>query len=90
MTNSYPKVMKDSVKIWLNDPITKTYLQCLNFYSEQLKESRAIGGFVDAESNDATIRRLFLNMGAEDATNTLASPYELMSAYNMIEGNVDE
>jgi len=84
MSDRYPRVLKDSVEIWLNDPITKTYLKSLEFYLEQLQETRQQGGFVNDTSNDLTLRRLFQNLGAEQAIRHASEPMQMLSNYELL------
>ena len=89
MTDSYPKMTIDEIEIWLASEVTKTYLQSLTFYKEQLAEARASGAFV-GDTHDKTIERLYRKLGAEQAVSDFLSPIDLMNNYNLVRRSIDE
>ena len=83
MVDNYPRVPRDLVEIWLNDPTTKAFLQCTAWYQEQLSEARASSAFVGA-THDKTIENLYRNLGAEEAAKFLTHPMHVLENYGII------
>lgn len=89
MTDSYPKQTIDEIQIWLKSDVTQTYLQCLEWYSQQLSEVRQKALF-KSDTHDKTIENLYRNLGADEALGFLADPIQLMSNYEVIRRSIDE
>ncbi len=47
---AYQKITQAQIEIWLNDPVTKTHLQCLWWSAEQIRELMGKGEFIDRKS----------------------------------------
>ena len=46
----YPQITQDQLEVWLNNPVTKTYLQSLYFSHSQEKEAIGNGSCLNKES----------------------------------------
>lgn len=86
MADSHPRLAPDSIELWLQDPVTKAYLQSLQWYIEQLRDVRNSVSFA-GQSNDETVNNLYRNLGAEQAAVFLSSPFVVLDNYGLVEGD---
>lgn len=50
----YKQTTRDQREIWLSDPVTIAYLDCLSYYREQVEKTLAKGDFIDPRNVDLT------------------------------------
>jgi len=51
---NYKQITQDQLELWLNNPVTKTYLQCLWWSQDQIKEIMGNGNLIDRSSMENT------------------------------------
>lgn len=63
MEDKHKRISQDQLDIWMDNPVTRTYLQCLEWSAEQISEVLSKGGLVNPENNDHTSNRIHLALG---------------------------
>ena len=71
--------------IWLDNPVTKTYLQCLEWSGEQIAEILGNGGFVDSTNNDRTSNQIHSALGEKEGLIKAGNPNGLLITHEMLE-----
>ena len=80
----YPQVTEIQVEIWLGDPVTKTFIQCLDWSRLDAQEQAGSGELVDSSSADLTHALLHRSLGLQDAYTKLSDPGTVLEYYEMI------
>ena len=88
MADSYPRISRDGIRLWLEQPETKAFLQCLAWYREQLEDVRKAAGFV-ADTHDKTTENLYRNLGADQCAGDFERAESLLEMYGLIEEGDD-
>ena len=63
MTDKHKRITQTQYDIWIDDPTTKTYLQCLKWSAEQIAESLGNGAGIDTSNNDLSMNQISTAMG---------------------------
>jgi hypothetical protein len=50
----HKQVTPEQLDIWLSDPVTKAYLECVNYCLEQAQKALADTGFIDPHNTSLT------------------------------------
>ncbi len=77
----YKQVTPDQLDIWLSDPVTKSYLDCLNYCYEQLRKQLADGANVDPANSCATQYKSGYSSGARDMLKEAMNPQHILGTY---------
>ena len=73
------------IEIWLDNPVTKTYLQCLEWSGEQIREALGKGGYVDSDNNDRTCNHVHSALGEAEGLAKAGSPQAILNTHEMLE-----
>ena len=73
------------MEIWLDNPVTNTYLQCLEWSGEQIGEVLSRGGFVDSTNNDHTSNQIHSAMGRRHGLSEACDPTAILAIHKMLE-----
>ena len=83
-TPQYPQVTQEQIDLWLTNPVTKTYLQCLEWFNADVIDEASTGSIVDTASADVTHAMIHMNLGHQQGLNTAMNHQELLSRYDMV------
>jgi regulatory protein YycI of two-component signal transduction system YycFG len=85
MDDKYPRVTQNQLEIWLSNSVTISYLNCLKFYQESVKDSTNKGEGFDMENNDKTCNMLYFREGLKEGYRIAGEPENLLNHYEMLE-----
>ena len=80
----YPQLTEPQVEIWLAQPVTKTFLQCLQWKWLDVRDQAGVGALVDSSNADMTHALLHRALGQQDGYAEAGQPETLMDHYEMI------
>ena len=80
----YPQITPAQLEIWMDSPVTKTYLQCLEWSADQIKEILGNGGMIDSSNSDLTHARLHSALGEKTGLLRATDPDIVMRTHKMI------
>ena len=83
-TPQYPQVIPEQIQLWLNDPVTKVYLQCLDWFKEEVNESASNGSIVDSSCADLTHAMIHQNLGQQQGLTSAIGYQSLFARFGMI------
>ena len=96
----YPRISQAQLEIWLDSPVTKVYLQSLQWSADQIREVLGKGGFINSSNSDLTFSGIHSALGEikglEEAGGVLEESGEdyrkervinLLNKYQMIKGD---
>ena len=86
----YPQLTGPQVEIWLNDPATKTLLQCFKWYVSDIQDEVNSGSFVDRTNNDTTCNNFHAMQGRKEAFELSGDAVSVLTRYAMIEEAKDD
>ena len=90
LRDKYPRITQDQISIWLADPVTKTYFQCLHWMKEDVMDDMGKGGCIDSTNSDHTFAKSNVNLGYQQGL-TYAYDYKLLfNRFAMVELPVKE
>jgi len=81
----YPQITEDQLEIWLSSSVTQTYLQCLNWFLEDVKDEANDDKLVDSSNSDLTFANIHVNMGHKQGLRSAMDYKTLMNRLEMIE-----
>ena len=90
MTDKHKRITQAQFDIWINDPTTKTYLQCLKWSAEQMAEVIGNGGFIDSSNNDITVNQLYDSLGIKSGLLQAADPKPILTIHQLLEEEEEE
>lgn len=88
MTNpedKHQRISQAQFEIWLENPVTLVYLQCLEWSAEQITEILGNGGYVDSNNNDRSMNMLHSATGEQGGLKKAGIPRGIMDAHRMLE-----
>ena len=85
MTDQYQRLTQAQVEIWLDDPVSKIYVQCLGWAVEQVKEQLANGSFIDSENNDLSMNKTHSAYGTQYGLEQASNLKQVLVDKGMIE-----
>jgi len=80
----FPQVTEAQVELWQASPVTKTFLQCLEWKRLDNVDSAGTGKLVDSSSADLTHALLHRSLGQQDAYTEAQRTEQLLDFYEMI------
>ena len=83
--DEYPRVTQAQLEIWLDSPVTKTYLQCLKWSAEQITEAMGSGVFIDFHNADTTFGAMRDAIGHRNGFMKSSDPTEQLNKHEMLE-----
>ena len=85
MTDKHKRFSQAQMEIWLDNPVTKIYLQCLEWSGEQAEEIAGNGSVIDIGNNDRSMNSIHSLFGQKIGLTTASKPIALFNAHQMIE-----
>lgn len=85
MEDKHKRVTQAQYDLWYDNPVTKTYLQCLKWSSEQQQEVVGNGGFIDTSNNDKSMNQIQYALGHASGLQSSCEPLNHLSVHQMIE-----
>lgn len=80
----FPQVTEAQVELWQASPVTKTFLQCLEWKRQDTVDAAGSGKLTDSSSADLTHALLHRALGQQDAYTEGQRCEELLEFYQMI------
>lgn len=80
----FPQVTEAQVELWLASPVTKTFLQCLEWKRLDTVDQAGTGKLTDSSSADLTHALLHRALGQQDAYTGAQRCEQLLEFYEMI------
>lgn len=80
----FPQITEPQMEIWLASPVTKAYLQCLEWKRADNRDAAGSGKLVDSASADVTHAMLHRALGQQDGYLEAGKPETLLDFYEMI------
>lgn len=80
----YQQIPQALIDLWLANPVTRSFVQCLEFKRLDSVDAAGSGKLVDSSNSDLTHATLHRELGHQDAYTELQQPAELLHFYNMI------
>lgn len=80
----YPQVTDTQVELWLANPVTRVFVQCLGWKNADSVEAAGTGKVTDSSSADMTHAMLHRSFGHQDAFKEAADPERMLEFYQMI------
>ena len=77
----YKQVSPEQVDLWLNDPVTKAYLEAVNYCKTAVEERMHNGTLLDPRNNDLTCYNLAYSRGQRDLLLETESPLLFLAKY---------
>jgi len=74
----YKQVTPEQLEIWLNDPVTKAYRECLEFLRTKVVMEGGSGKFIDPANNDLTCHNMAVSLGKQEAYAEALDPAQLL------------
>lgn len=81
---NYPQITEPMVEIWLAQPVTKTFMQCLAWKWLDVRDQAGTGALIDSGNADLTHALLHRALGQQDAYAEAQMPESLLDHYEMI------
>lgn len=88
MEDKYPRISKDQLDLWLESPVTKVYLQCLEWSVEQISEVLGEGTWV-SDNNDKSMNVINRALGEKNGLLTAGKPESILRVHEMMEEECD-
>lgn len=85
MEDKYKRVTQAQFDLWIDNPVTKTYLQCLEWSAEQIAESLGKGSNVDSSNNDLSMNIIHSRLGEKVGLLKAANPIDQFITHEMLE-----
>lgn len=82
--HEHPQVTRVSLEIWMHDPTTQKYLQCLAWYVEQSVEHMGNGGCVK-DTAEQTYRASSVNLAVREALTGCQDVEDILNGHDMLE-----
>ena len=80
----FPQITEPQLEIWLVSPVTKAYLDCLEWKRADSIAAAGSGKLVDSSSADMTHGLLHRELGKQDGWLEAGKPEMLLDFYEMI------
>lgn len=77
----YKQVSPEQVDLWLNDPVTKAYLEAVNYCKTAVETRMHSGGLIDPQNNDLTCYNLTYSRGQRDLLLETEDPVSFLAKY---------
>ena len=85
MEDRFKRLSKTQVEIWLDDPVTKYHLMCLENQVSDVEDIVNSGQIQDPTNNDLTCHRLSFYEGQKTGYRASMAPEVLFDHYQMVE-----
>ena len=84
MTDKYPRVTRTQVDLWLIDPVTQAYKNCLDTAVKNANGKLSDGSLIDPTNNDLSMNRIQETIGWRSAIEGLSGFGNTLSLADMI------
>jgi len=88
--DQYKRITQAQFEIWLDNPVTIAYMQCLEWSAAQIEETMSKGGFIDSSNADLTMSQLHSAMGEARGLIDATFPEILFEKHEMLELREDK
>ena len=85
MQDKHKRLSQPQFDIWIDNPVTRAYLQCLKWSAEQAAEIAGNGSLIDSSNNDRSMNNIHGVMGQKTGLNTASDPESLFRTHEMLE-----
>ena len=83
--DQHKRLTQAQFDIWIDSPVTKLYLQCLEWSASQADEIVGNGSQIDSSNNDRSMNNIHGIMGQRIGLITASNPENLFNTHEMIE-----
>ena len=80
----YPQVTPEQIQLWEADPVTKVYLQCLDWYHKDVEDKAKGDEIVDSSNADLSHALKHLNLGQQQGLSSSMDYPSLFDRYDMV------
>lgn len=80
----HPQVTPEQIQLWEADPVTKAYLQCLEWFNADVRDDASDGTIIDSACADLSHARIHINLGQQQGLVTAMEYGKLFNDFNMI------
>ena len=85
MQDKHKRLSQAQFDIWIDNPVTKVYLQCLEWSAEQAEEIAGSGSLIDSSNNDLSMNHIHGVMGQKIGLTTASNPEQLLNTHKLLE-----
>lgn len=85
MEDKHQRVTQPQYDLWIDNPVTQAYLQCLKWSAEQQEEIIGNGSLIDNSNNDLSMNRIQYADGASFGFKSSSNPISHFKLHEMIE-----
>lgn len=75
------QVTPEQVELWLNDPVTKAYMESIAYCRTAIEDKAHSGTLIDPRNNDLTCHNLAYANGRRALLIELENPFVFLGAY---------
>jgi len=83
--DKHKRITQAQFDIWIDSPVTKTYLQCLEWSAEQNGEAMGNGSLLDISNNDLSMNRIQYANGVKFGLTSATDPMAHFKAHELLE-----
>lgn len=83
-TPQYPQVTPEQIQLWEADPVTKVYLQCLDWYHKDVEDDAKGDKLVDSSSAHLSHGLKHINLGQQQGLSTSMDYQSLFDRFEMV------
>ncbi len=88
--DNHKRITQAQFDIWIDNPVTIAYLQCLEWSAEQNGEVVENGSLIDTSNNDLSMNRIQYANGVKFGFNSATNPVEHFNTHQMLELEEEE
>lgn len=81
----HPQVTEVQVALWLAEPTTRTFLQCVEWKRLDTRDAAGSGEIVDSSNSDLTHALIHRALGQQDVFQEIQNPESILDHYGMID-----
>ncbi len=94
MEDKFKRITQAQFDLWIDNPVTKAYLQCLEWSAEKISEALGKGALVASDNNDTTCNAIHSALGQQGGFRLAQSVQERFLEHEMLaipeEGDSDD
>lgn len=83
--DKYPRVTRNQLEIWLDNPVTINYLKCLEFESEKISKAFSNLSLIDSTNNDLSMNNIHSAIGSREGLRVASQAAFMLNEYGMVE-----
>lgn len=85
MEDKHKRITQSQFDIWISNPVTKTYLQCLMWSAEQCREVLGSGNLIDSTNNDKSMNSIHSALGEARGYEKSTQLADILNVHKMLE-----